>query len=170
MQIIKKVIVKESISQIRSYQKRFPSRFKALQMLILIKQQGNLSKYNLAELLGSSHSSVGQWRTAYLKQGIDSLLVEKRGGYKKGQITAEAEKKLASRLSSPKEGFRSFTEIQQWLLSEFDIDMQYHAVNKYVKRRYGARLKVSRKSHVQKAPADEAVFKKPVSKIRGTSN
>ncbi|MEJ0105393.1 MAG: hypothetical protein WDO19_23800 [Bacteroidota bacterium] len=40
--------------------------------------------------------------------------------------------------------------------------MGYHAVNKYVKRKYGARLKVSRKSHVLKSPAAEAVFKKPV--------
>ncbi len=38
--------------------------------------------------------------------------------------------------------------------------MGYHAVNKYVKRKYGARLKVSRKSHVLKSPAAEAVFKK----------
>lgn len=43
--------------------------------------------------------------------------------------------------------------------------MEYHAVNKYVKRKFGARLKVGRKSHVQKSPADEAVFKKPIFKI-----
>jgi transposase len=165
MQKIKKIIVKESVSQLRSCQKRFPSRFKALQMLIVIKQQGNLSKYKLAELPGSSHTSVAQWRNAYLQQGIDSFLVENRGGFKQSRITAVAEKKLAARLNNPKEGFRSFTEIQQWLLSEFAIDMQYHAVNKYVKRHYGARLKVSRKSHVQKSPADEAVFKKPIRKI-----
>ncbi len=70
--------------------------------------------------------------------------------------------KLASRLNNAKEGFRSFIEIQQWLLNEFGIDMGYLAVNKYVKRKFGARLKVSRKSHMQKSPADEAVFKKPV--------
>jgi len=162
MQKIKEIIVKESIAELRSYQKRFPSRFKALQMLIVIKQQGKLSKYKLAALLSSSHTSVAQWRNAYLEQGIDSILVENRGGFKQSKITAVAEKKLAARLNNPNEGFRSFTEIQQWLLSEFDIDMHYHAVNKYVKRRYGARLKVSRKSHVHKSPADEAVFKKPV--------
>jgi hypothetical protein len=90
------------------------------------------------------------------------LLIENRGGNKKAQITPSVEKKLAKRLHDPKEGFRSFIEIQQWLLTEFNIDMQYHAINKYVKRKYGARLKVSRKSHVLKSPADEAVFKKPI--------
>jgi len=159
------VLVKESVAELRSYQKRFPSKFKALQMLITIKQQGSLSKDKLALLLGSGHSSVLSWRRIYLKGGIEALLIENRGGFKKGKITASVEKKLAGRLNNPKEGFRSFIEIQQWLSAEFNISMGYHAVNKYVKRKYGARLKVSRKSHVLKSPADEAVFKKPVQRI-----
>lgn len=170
MQQTIQVPVKESVSELRSYQKRFPSKFKALQMLILIKQQGSLSKYKLASLLGSGHSSVVNWRRSYLQGGIEALLIENRGGFKKGKITAAAEKKLASRLHNPKEGFRSFIEIQQWLEKEFGIKMEYHAVNKYVKRKFGARLKVSRKSHVLKSPADEAVFKKPVRKTKGTSS
>lgn len=164
MQQIVQVPVKESVSELRLYQKRFPSKFKALQMLIFIKQQGSLSKYKLASLLGSGHSSVVNWRRIYLEGGIEALLIENRGGFKKGKITAAVENKLTSRLNDPKKGFRSFVEIQQWLLKEFTIDMGYHAVNKYVKRKFGARLKVSRKSHVQKSPADEAVFKKPVRK------
>lgn len=164
------VSVKESISELRLYQKRFPSKFKALQMLVLIKQLGSLSKYKLASLLGSGHSSVVNWRRIYLQGGIEALLIENRGGFKKGKITAAVEKKLANRLYNPKEGFRSFVEIQQWLSQEFNIDMEYHAVNKYVKRKFGARLKVSRKSHVQKDPASEAVFKKPVRKTKGTSS
>jgi transposase len=154
------VPVKESVAELRLYQRRFPSKFKALQMLIIIKQQGCLSKYQLASLLGSGHSSVVSWRRIYLKGGIEALLIENRGGLKKGKITAAAEKKLSQRLNNPKQGFRSFIEIQQWLLAEFNISMEYHAVNKYVKRKYGARLKVSRKSHVLKSPAAEAVFKK----------
>jgi transposase len=158
----KQVIVRESVAELRQYQKRYPSKFKALQMLITIKQQGSLSKDRLGLLLGSSHSSVLNWRRIYLKGGIEALVIENRGGFKKGKIAGAAEKKLTQRLNNPKEGFRSFIEIQQWLSTEFNIEMQYHAVNKYVKRKFGARLKVSRKSHVLKSPAAEAVFKKPV--------
>jgi transposase len=158
----KQVIVKESVAELRQYQKRYPSKFKALQMLITIKQQGSLSKDRLGLLLGSSHSSVLNWRRIYMKGGIEALVIENRGGFKKGKIAGAAEKKLIQRLNNPKEGFRSFIEIQQWLSAEFNIEMQYHAVNKYVKRKFGARLKVSRKSHVLKSPAAEAVFKKPV--------
>lgn len=139
-------------------------------MLIVLKQQGSMSKYVLATRLGASHSSVGKWRTAYITVGIEGLLKENRGGTKKAAISPEASKALSERLHNPRQGFRSFIEVQQWLMAEFGIAMEYHAVNKYVKRKFGATLKVSRKSHVLKSPADEAVFKKPVSKIRGTSS
>jgi transposase len=158
-----KIVFKRSFCnglELRQYQKRYPSKFKALQMLITIKQLGSLSKDRLGLLLGSSHSSVLKWRRIYLKDGIEALVIENRGGFKKAKITGAAQKKLTQRLNNPKEGFRSFIEIQQWLSAEFNIEMGYHAVNKYVKRKFGARLKVSRKSHVLKSPAAEAVFKK----------
>ncbi len=159
-------IIKESLPELRLLQKQHPGRYKALQMLITCKKQGPLSKDRLSILIGASDKSIYIWRKLYISGGIEQLIKENRGGKKPGKIIGAVHEKLAKRLHSPKEGFRSFIEIQQWLLQEFGIEMQYHAVNKYVKRRFGARLKVSRKSHVQKSPADEAVFKKPVRKIR----
>jgi transposase len=116
----------------------------------------------LALIVGASDRSIQTWRSNYVKVGIDQMLKDSRGGKKAPKITAAAHLQLSQRLHNPKQGFRSFIEIQQWLLHEFKIDMQYQAINKYVKRKFGAKLKVSRKSHVQKSPADEAVFKKPV--------
>ena len=164
------VPVNQSISELRILQKRHPKKYKALQLLVLLKQQGDLSKDKLSVLLDSSDKSISIWRNQYLAGGIAALLADNRGGKKRGTITVAVHKKLSERLHDPRQGFRSFIEIQQWLLNEFGMDMGYHAVNKYVKRKFGARLKVSRKSHVLKDPAAEAVFKKPVSKIRGTSN
>lgn len=114
-------------------------------MLIILRQQGSLSKYAVAEQLGSSQSSAGKWRSVYAAQGIDGLLVENRGGNKAAKITPAAEQKLRERLHNPKEGFGSFIELQQWLTTEFGIVMNCQAVNKFVKRKQGAKLKVSRK-------------------------
>ncbi len=158
--------VKESLQELRLMQRQHPGKHKSLQMLIILKKQGPLSKDRLSTLTGASDKSIHIWRKRYISGGMEELLQERRGGKKPGKITGAVHEKLAKRLHSPKEGFRSFIEIQQWLLQEFGIEMQYHAINKYVKRRFGARLKVSRKSHVQKSPADEAVFKKPIRKIR----
>lgn len=157
--------VKETAVQLRSLQKKHPSKFKPLQMLVILFEQGPLSQKALAAMIGSSDKSINKWRKEYMSGGVALLLEEHRGGHKEAKITPEAEKQLRARLNNPKEGFRSYIEILQWLLDEFGIEMNYHAINKYVKRNYGARLKVSRKSHVQKSPADEAVFKKPSRKI-----
>lgn len=136
------VPIKETIAGLRILQKRHPNKYKPLQMLVLLKQQGDLSKDKLSLLLGSSDKSINIWRNKYLTGGIAKLLSDNRGGKKPGKITSAVHKKLAERLTNPK-GFRSFIEIQHWLLNEFSVDMQYHAVNKYVKRKFGARLKVN---------------------------
>jgi len=157
--------VKESIKELKLLQKKHPSQYSRLQMLILIKEGTIVSKDDLAIALCVSNKSVHIWRTNYMRGGIDLLLEDKRGG-KAGQITAQAHQRLEQRLNSSDDGFRSFIDIQQWLKSDFGIEMEYQAVNKYVKRKFGARLKVARKSHVNKDPNATALFKKPVAGAR----
>lgn len=154
--------VKESIGELKLCQKNHPSQYSRLQMLILIKEGVIISKDGLALALNVSNRSVHTWRTNYLRGGIDLLLGDKRGG-KAGKISSQAHHQLEQRLNNSQEGFRSFIEIQQWLKDNFGIEMEYQAVNKYVKRKFGARLKVARKSHVNKDPNATALFKKPVS-------
>lgn len=141
-----------------------------IQLLLLIKTGKAYCREHLANALGVDPNSAQNWKKRYELGGIEQLLSDKRGGKKQASINPKAHQALSKRLTNPKEGFRSFIEIQQWLEKEFGIEMEYHAVNKYVKRKFGARLKVSRKSHVGKDPAAEAVFKKPVRKTKGTSS
>jgi transposase len=158
------VTVTESLAALKLLQRKTPSKTKMLSMLLLLKKQPLLTKVSLSDQLGVSDKSIQTWRDNYLKGGLSLMLQDKRGGYKKAAITPKVNQALTSRLNNPKQGFRSFIEVQQWLATAFGIEMEYHAVNKYVKRKFGARLKVSRKSHVLKSPADEAVFKKPIRK------
>ena len=162
MRQIIEVKVTEDLSTLRQLQKKYPKKFNALQMLILLKKQPRVRKIDLSQQTGCSDKSIQVWRSKYLQGGISALLKDSRGGGKGGAITKAVHDKLSNRLNDPKGGFRSFTEIQQWLKQDCNVSMSYHAVNKYVKRKFGARLKISRKSHVLKTPADEAVFKKPV--------
>lgn len=170
MRPILPITVKEGLAELRALQRKYPGRHKAIQMLIVLKQKGAVSKDTLALMTGASNKSIQGWRARYRDGGIEKLLQDRRGGKKKAAITEKIHQQLNDRLHNPKEGFRSFIEIQQWLAEECAVEMSYHAVNKYVKRKFGARLKVSRKSHVRKDPAAEAVFKKPVRKIQSTSS
>jgi transposase len=153
--------VKESIKELKGLQKKQPSNYNRLQMLILIKEGIIVSKDGLAAALSVSNKSVHVWRTRYNEGGIEALLEDNRGG-KQGQITEKVHQKLATRLNNSKDGFKSFIDIQQWLKENFDIQMEYHAVNKYIKRKFGARPKVARKSHIDKDDSAVALFKKTI--------
>jgi transposase len=155
------IIVKESVKELKTIQRQKPSYYSRVQMLLLIKEGVIVAKDSLAQSLNVSNKSVQVWRTKYIQGGLDLLLEDNRGG-KPAQITEQVHKRLEARLNSSKAGFKSFIEIQQWLKENFGVDMQYHAVNKYIKRKFGARPKVARKSHINKDDNAAALFKKTI--------
>jgi transposase len=155
------VRVKESLTELKQLQKTQPNKRSRIQMLILIKEGKQQTKDGLALALGVSNKSVHTWRGNYLKGGIELMLKDKRGGNKVAQITPSMSARIEKRLSNPKEGFKSYVEAQQWINEHFGLKMEYQAVNKFLKRKFNTKLKVARKSHIDKNAADEAVFKKP---------
>lgn len=156
------ITVSESLDVLKEAKKKqIPAKHKRVEMLVLIKKGTHLTVGDLGTALGVAQSTIQTWRGNYKKGGLALLLEDGRGGKRPAQITAEAHKVLGERLSSPTGAFRSFGEARDWINSEFGLDMGYHAVNKYIKRHFGAKLKVARRSHVDKDPAAPAVFKKP---------
>jgi transposase len=157
------ITIRETVAALKQLHKQSaPHLQPRIQMLLLIKAGKAYSKQALADALGVNHNTTQSWKKAYGQGGIELLLTDKRGGNKQSLITPKAHRKLKERLSNPATGFRSFIEIQHWLETEFNIAAHYQTVHKYVQRNFGAKLKVSRKSHVHKSTADEAVFKKTV--------
>lgn len=156
------ITITEDLAELKYLAKTLPSHTRdRARMLYLMKHDGITSKSELGTALSVSPDTVQKWRDKYKKGGIELMLEDKRGGTKPAQITPEAHEKLAERLSEPTGAFRSYIEAQEWINREFGLDMGYHAVNKYLKRRFGAKLKVARRSHIDKDPAAPAVFKKP---------
>jgi transposase len=159
------ITVKESESELKQIQKKSPTKYKQIEMLIHIKKKGSLSKLKLVSLLNVSDKSITSWRKLYRTGRLNALLQERRGGHKRAALSGKPHAALSRRLHDPKGGFRSYPEMQQWIAEQFGITIGYSALNQYVKRKFGAKLKVSRKSHVHKSPADEAVFKNTVRTI-----
>ena len=131
-----------------------------VKMLSLIAG-GTTAVGTLCAKLGVSSPTLKEWKSKYQQGGLQMLLSEGRGGDKRSGITEEQKNKIEQRLSDPKNAFRSYGEAQAWLKEELGIDKEYHAINKYLKRNWGTKLKVGRKSHVKKDEAAVAVFKKP---------
>ena len=155
------ITVKETPEELKKLKEKAPVHLQArLKMLILIAG-GVTGSVDLAAKTGVSRNSIASWKADYNKGGIDQLISDHRGGDYLSGITVEQKKKIEEKLSNPKDAFTSFGHAQDWLKNELGINKQYHAINKYLKRNFGAKLKVGRKSHVKKDEAAVAVFKKP---------
>lgn len=131
-----------------------------IKMLVFIAD-GTTTVSALCAKLGISAPTLKDWKTRYREGGIEALLREGRGGDKRSGISAGQKQLIADKLSNPQNAFRSYGEAQAWLKTELGIQKEYHALNKYLKRNFGTKLKVGRKSHVKKDEAAVAVFKKP---------
>jgi len=137
-----------------------------IRMLLLIKKGKIQSKNALAVALSVSNQSIHRWRTNYRKGGLDALFEDKRGGYKKAAIAGACYHAIEKRLNNPRDAFRSFVEVQQWLQEQWGIQIKYTALHNFIRSRFGAKLKVARKSHIHKSEVLVEDFKKTTRAIR----
>ena len=153
--------VLETTEQLKARHQRTPAYLHPRIKMLRLIASGTTQVSTLCAKLGVSAPTLQGWKTKYRQGGIEALLSEGRGGDKRSGITAEQKQKIEQRLSDPRNAFRSYGEAQAWLKEELGIEKEYHALNKYLKRNWGTKLKVGRKSHVKKDEAAVAVFKKP---------
>ena len=153
--------IKESIGALRKELKKAALHLKPrIEMLLMIKEGKASSKRGLAKAMGVDPNSIQKWRSMYIKGGMGGLLEFTRGGKKASVISAAAHTAIEQKLTNPKEAFTSFVQLQNWISEEFVPGINYHTVNKYVKRHFGAKLKVARKSHILKDEGAVEAFKK----------
>ena len=161
-----KIIVKETLPELKKMLKGSPShQTPKIKMLILIKEsEMDLTKNELAAQIGVNHNSAQSWRKKYQSGGIKTLLSDGRIGFKPSIISKKAHEQIRIKLHNPEGAFTSFKDLQQWVDANFAKGINYNSLRHYVKRHFGAKLKVARKSHVKKDKEAVQLFKKTSSK------
>jgi len=157
-----KIVVTETLPELKKMLKNAPSHHcPKLKMLIIIKQsEFDLNKNELAGQVGVNHNSIQLWRKNYLSGGIKALLADGRIGFKPSVITKETHEQLRIKLNNPLGAFTSFIDLQHWVDTHFVKGINYNSLRHYVKKHFGAKLKVARKSHVKKDKEAGLLFKK----------
>lgn len=157
-----KIIVKETLPELKKMLKSCPSHHTSkIKMLILIKECGiNLTKNEIAKQIGVNHNSAQTWRKKYQSGGIKALVSDGRIGFKPSVISEQVHEQIRIKLHNPEGAFTSFKDLQQWVDINFAKGINYNSLRHYVKRHFGAKLKVARKSHVKKDNEAVALFKK----------
>ncbi|HEY9845156.1 MAG TPA: helix-turn-helix domain-containing protein, partial [Candidatus Caenarcaniphilales bacterium] len=89
----------------------------------------------------------------------EALLEVKTAPGKAAKIPPQVMKRLQERLAKP-QGFKSYGQIQQWLLHECNVDVAYQTVHAYVRYKLKGKPKVPRPRSKAAKPAAQAAFKK----------
>jgi transposase len=167
MPALKNLVIKETIKELKSYQKGASIAVnKRLLFLITIKQNKvqSISKRVLAKALGIDPNSVTNWKKLYEQQGIKGIIGDGRIGFKPSIITKLEHVALEKKLNDPKNGIRGYNELLQWVKTELSKDIKYITLVKYAERHFATKIKVARKSHTKKDEKAVDTFKKTLGK------
>ena len=155
--------IKESEAAIKKLMKSStPMIGKRLHSLLIFKRYENsgISKREVADQIGVNHNSVQTWRMMYIEGGVKALMSHSNTGYKLSKINPQQEKALKKKLSNPANGIAGFSELLDWFNKSFKTEINYKTFHGFVVRKFQAKVKVARKSHVKKDPAAVEAFKK----------
>jgi transposase len=155
--------IKESESDIKKLIKTSNAMIgKRLHALLVFKRNESvgISKRQLADEVGVNHNSIQTWRASYMEGGIKALMTHANRGYKPSQINKQQEKALKMKLSDESNGIVGFNELLDWFDKKFKTEINYKTFHGFVVRKFKAKIKVARKSHVKKDPEAIEAFKK----------
>ncbi|MCD4832771.1 MAG: hypothetical protein K8R31_03175 [Bacteroidales bacterium] len=159
----KSIIVKESLQELKSLLKRAKQIFvPRIRMLIEIKKDSSpgISKRQLADLVGVNHNSIQNWRLQYEKGGINLLCSHKLEGFKPSVINRQEHKAIEEKLNNPVNELQGYKELLAWFEQEFSKQIKYNTLLKYCNRNFKSKVKVARKSHINKDEKAVETFKK----------
>ena len=162
MAILQVITVKETSEELSSMIKKASSYAKPRLKMLLAISEGITSTQDLVDKTKANRDSIRNWKNTYRATGLNGLLNDKRGGNNPSAMSTEQKQQLSAKLSEPKEAFTSYKEAANWINETFNLQMNYHAVNKYLKRNFGTKLKVGRKTHIKKEENAAALFKKTI--------
>jgi transposase len=159
----KQFTIRESIPEIKKLIKS-NDEFLAQRLRVLLECKKNestgISKRELSDKTGYDQNSAQTWRTLYIKGGIEALLSHNRKGFKPSVFSSSEHEQLKTILHNPENGIVGYKELQQWIELEMNKVVKYKTVYSYVRIKFGAKVKVARKSHVKKDESAVEDFKK----------
>jgi transposase len=156
-------IIKESESAIKKLMKNSnPMIAKRLHALLIFKRNEDvgISKRLVSDEIGVNHNSVQTWRSLYIKGGIKMLMSHSNFGYKPSKINGDQEQALKEQLENPHNGMVGFIELLDWFNKTFETSINYKTFHGFVVRKFKAKIKVARKSHIKKDMQAAEGFKK----------
>ena len=118
---------------------------------LILLQEGNIKRQiDIANHLCVGFSTLKAWYRDYSINGIDSFLKIKAKGKPKSLIPAEVHKALELKLNSSEAPLLGYWDAVIWVKNNYQLEIKYATLRKYMITNFGTKLKSPRKSHYKK--------------------
>jgi len=147
------IIVLESRKTIKSLlNSAKPWERPRLIMLLEMQKAGEvgITKELLMQRVGVCGQSINNWRKAYRDGGLTQLLSHKKSGFKPSVFSSQEKVELGNLVNNPKNGIVGYVELQRWVKEQFDKEVKYITLVKFMQHNFQTKIKVARKSHIKK--------------------
>ncbi|OEK09882.1 hypothetical protein A8C32_10255 [Flavivirga aquatica] len=154
--------LKESILELQILRKKTKSsRIEKRLLFLILKDEAKYStREQLADYLNINEATLRIWSKIYIESGLASLLTISSGGPNNTKVSSNVHKGLEEKLNDSSNPLLGYNDAVSWVKKTFDIDIKYNTLRTYMKRHFGTKLKVPRKSHYKKEEQAIDVFKK----------
>ena len=158
------IIVTESKTELKSLRKKQTSLAmeRRVMWLLQFKTQNNSKRETTASKVNISLRTQERWIKVYMTKGIGEFLTSNKDNHKSNIITDEIHLALKERMNSSESPLLGYWDAVEWIKDEFDVEIKYHWLRKYLISHFKTKLKSPRKSHYKKdEQAIEAFLKTP---------
>ena len=144
-------VISETVDDLkqRLHQERNVHRQQRLQMLYLLASGQARERQQLAALLGVHRNTIARWLDNYAAGGLSALLDIYIAKGKPLSLSPDVLASLEQALHQTA-GFASYHALRQWLRDKHQLDVKYKTLYTIVRKRFKAKLKVPRPSHIKK--------------------
>lgn len=131
-----------------------------LKAALLLVESPSIRRREIAERLGVDKRTMERWFARYQNGGMEKYLSFDVRKSKPSVIDRTLHKALEKKLNDSRKPFLGYWDAQNWVAREFGKNINYQTLRAYLIRNFGSKLKVPRKSHVNKDKQAATAFLK----------
>jgi len=146
------IVIKESYNELDKALRanRGTRRAVRIKVLKILKSKNYKSHDWIASKLGIGSRSIERWIATYAKEGLSGLCKEETRQKPSVKITPQMHRELEKLVTDPSSPLLGYQDAVRYLEMTFNKKVNYHTLRNYLRKHFGTKLKVPRKSHYRK--------------------